>query len=118
MERLPRQCYLEKKNGWPRPPTAERKTRPYSNILGARRRQKRRGKPKKTWRSTFKEDLEEMGVSWHGASRFDRDRWRLVIAQCSASNRRNKIRVSKKQHSPCPCRGRAAAYTGPPAPVD
>ena len=28
---------------------------------------RKRGRPKKTWRSTFKEDLEEMGVSWHGA---------------------------------------------------
>ena len=26
-----------------------------------------RGRPRKTWRSTFKEDPEEMGVSWHGA---------------------------------------------------
>ncbi len=29
---------------------------------------RKRGRPKKTWRSTFKEDLEEMGVSWHGAA--------------------------------------------------
>ena len=26
---------------------------------------RKRGRPKKTRRSTFKEDLEEMGVSWH-----------------------------------------------------
>ena len=26
-----------------------------------------RGRLKKTWRSTFKEDLKEMSVSWHGA---------------------------------------------------
>ena len=33
-------------------------------------------------RSTFKEDLEEMGVSWHGARRIasDRVRWRLLVA--------------------------------------
>ena len=28
---------------------------------------RKKGRPTKTWRSTFKEDLEEMGVSWHGA---------------------------------------------------
>ena len=28
---------------------------------------KKRGRLKKTWQSTFKEDLEEMGASWHGA---------------------------------------------------
>ena len=29
---------------------------------------RKRGRPKKTWRSTFKEDLEERGVSWRGAA--------------------------------------------------
>ena len=30
---------------------------------------RKKGRPKKIWRSTFKGDLEEMGVtvSWHGA---------------------------------------------------
>ncbi|CAJ1049913.1 hypothetical protein Bbelb_276070 [Xyrichtys novacula] len=28
-----------------------------------------RGRPKKTWRQTAKEDLSEMGVSWYGARR-------------------------------------------------
>ena len=28
---------------------------------------KKRWRPKKTWRSTFKVDLEAIGVSWHGA---------------------------------------------------
>ena len=43
---------------------------------------RKRGRPKKTWRSTFKEDLEEMGVLWHGARRTDsdRERWRLLVA--------------------------------------
>ena len=27
---------------------------------------RKKGRPKKTWRCTFKEDLEEMVVSWHG----------------------------------------------------
>ena len=46
---------------------------------------RKRGRSKKTWRSTFKEDLEEMGVSWHGSLRFasDRERWRLLVARCS-----------------------------------
>ena len=50
----------------------------------------KRGRPKKTWQSAFKEDLEEMGVSWHGARRIasDRGRWRLLIARCSERNRR------------------------------
>ena len=49
-----------------------------------------RGRPKKTWRSTFKEDLEEMGVSWHGARRIasDRERWRLLVPRCSERKRR------------------------------
>ena len=29
---------------------------------------RKRGRPKKTWRSTFKEDLEEMGVMEHSGS--------------------------------------------------
>ena len=51
---------------------------------------RRKGRPKKTWRSSFKEDLEEMGVSWHGARRIasDRDRWRLLVARCSERYRR------------------------------
>ena len=53
-------------HGWPHPPTAERMTCPYSNVLGARRGQ--------TWRSTFNEDLEEMGDSRHGARRIASDR--------------------------------------------
>ncbi|CAJ1066800.1 hypothetical protein Bbelb_242320 [Xyrichtys novacula] len=52
---------------------------------------RRRGRPKKTWRQTAKEDLSEMGVSWHGARRVARDqsKWRGLIAQCSNRNRRN-----------------------------
>ena len=51
-------------------------------IVVARRRQKEEGEAE--------EDLEEMGVSWHGAYRIasDRNRWRLVIARCSERNRR------------------------------
>ena len=48
------------------------------------------GRPKTTWWSTFKEDLEEMGVSWHGARRFatDRERWRVLVARRSERNKR------------------------------
>ena len=50
----------------------------------------KRGRPKKTWRSTFKEDLEEMGVIWHRARRIasDRDRWRLLVSRCFERYRR------------------------------
>ena len=46
---------------------------------------RKRGRPKKTWRSTFKEDLKEMGISWHGARQIDSDRarWRLLVARSS-----------------------------------
>ena len=52
---------------------------------------RKRGRPKKTWRQTAKEDLSEMGVSWHGARRVVRDRskWRGLVAQCSNRNGRN-----------------------------
>ena len=36
------------------------------------------GRPKKTWRSTFKEDMEEMGVSRQGARRISSDRDRMM----------------------------------------
>ena len=51
---------------------------------------RKRGRQKKTRRSTFNEDLEDMGVSWHGARWIasDRDRWRLLVARCSERNRR------------------------------
>ena len=50
----------------------------------------KRRRSKKTWRSTFKEDLKETSVSWHGACRIasDRERWRLLVARCSERNRR------------------------------
>ena len=88
----PRHCYnKEKKNGWPRSQTAERKTSPYSYWVPEDGR--KRGRPKKTWRSTFKEDLGEMGVSWHGARRIasDRDGWRHLVARCSERNRRTYV---------------------------
>ena len=46
---------------------------------------RKRGWPKKTWRSTFRDDLEEMGVSWSGACRTASDWtcWKLLFTQCS-----------------------------------
>ena len=41
MERFQDICYKEKENGWPHPPTAERKARPYSKLQGAGRRQQK-----------------------------------------------------------------------------
>ena len=54
-------CYNKvKENGWPHPQTAERKSRPYSNVLGARRRQK-------------KERESEVGMAKHLQRRSGRD---------------------------------------------
>ena len=52
------------------------------------RRMRRR--PKNTCQCTFRENLEEIGVSWHGARRIaiDRESWRLLVAGCSERNRR------------------------------
>ena len=86
----PRHCHnKEKENGWPHPPTTERKIRPYSNVLSARRRQKKEGRVKKTWRSTFK---EEMGVSRHGARRIasDRERWHFSSLDATRGTRGSK----------------------------
>ena len=58
LERLPRHCHNKKKeNGWPRPQPAERKTCSYNIIQGARKREKKDGRPNKKWRNTFQEDL-------------------------------------------------------------
>ena len=44
---------MEKEDGWPHPPTAERKTRTYSNVLSARRRQKKDGETKEDMAKYF-----------------------------------------------------------------
>ena len=43
-----------------------------------------RGRPKKTWRSTLKEDLRERGTNWYQAlsNASDRRTWRNVVALC------------------------------------
>jgi len=42
---------------------------------------RKRGRPKKTWRSTFREDLQAKGVSWSEKETMaaDRVRWRNLL---------------------------------------
>jgi len=48
-------------------------------------------RPQMTWRTSFKEDLHRMNLTWHGAKRAanDRHRWRNLVAQCPIRDRRN-----------------------------
>ena len=50
-----------------------------------------RGRPRKTWQSTFREDLDDMGIDWKDAREIagNRDQWRNLVAQCSDRSRRN-----------------------------
>ena len=45
---------------------------------------RRRGRPMKTWRSTYKEDLVDRGVDWNSvqAVATNRSRWRTLAAHC------------------------------------
>jgi hypothetical protein len=47
--------------------------------------ERRRGRPVKTWRSTFQEDLKRLGIAWAeaGTAAADRRRWKSFIAQCA-----------------------------------
>jgi len=49
------------------------------------------GRPQMTWRTSFKEDLHRMNLTWHGARKAanDRHRWRNLVAQCPVRDRRN-----------------------------
>jgi len=49
-----------------------------------------RGRPTKTWRSTFKEDLVDTGVDWNSvrAVATNRSRWRNLAAHCPDKDRR------------------------------
>jgi len=51
---------------------------------------KRRRRPTKTWRSTFKEDLVDRGVDWNSvrAVATDRSRWWTRAAHCPVKDRR------------------------------
>jgi len=50
---------------------------------------RRRGRPVKTWRSTFKEDLVDRGVDWNSvrAVATNRSRWRTRAAHCPVEDR-------------------------------
>ena len=52
---------------------------------------RKRGRPKTTWRKTFQEDLQEMGIDWSSAqsAATDRSRWRALVARCSNRSGRN-----------------------------
>jgi len=43
--------------------------------------EEKKGRPKKTWRSTFREDLQARGVSWSEKETMaaDRVRWRNLL---------------------------------------
>jgi len=45
---------------------------------------RKRGRPTKTWRSTFKEDLVDRRVDWNSVRAVvtDRHRWRTLAAHC------------------------------------
>jgi hypothetical protein len=47
---------------------------------------RKKGRPAATWRSTVKNELDEMGLTWNEAKRAakDREEWKLrVVALCS-----------------------------------
>ena len=71
-------------NGWPHPPTAEKDPH-IQQCTGCQNTAEERGIGRRRQRCTFKEDLEEMGVSWHGARMIasNRDRWRLMSPDAS-----------------------------------
>ena len=52
---------------------------------------RRRGRPRKSWQGTFREDLDDMGIVWEDVREIagNRDQWRNLVAQCSDRSRRN-----------------------------
>ena len=48
---------------------------------------RRRGRPRKTWRSTITQDLEDGGMTWEEAETAAEDRmtWRGCVARCATS---------------------------------
>ena len=54
---------------------------------------RRRGRPTKTWRSTFKEDLVDRGVDWNSvrAVATNRGIWRTLAAHCPVKDRRISV---------------------------
>ena len=52
---------------------------------------RKKGRPVKTWRATFKEDLQNIGTKWEEVESVasNRERWRTLVAQCAKSHKRN-----------------------------
>jgi len=67
--------------GWPRAETAK-----VAMNLSPEDGKRSRGRRQKTWRMTFAEDLQGMGVTWRGAE--SRQRWRNLAARCYDKNAR------------------------------
>lgn len=64
----------------------DKKRIPYTAIKWIPKKGKRKqGRPRKTWRATFKEDLENMNVTWDSVeiNAADRIRWRELVARCT-----------------------------------
>jgi len=51
---------------------------------------RQRGRPTKTWQSTFKEDLVDRGIDWNSIQPVatNRSRWRTLTAYCPVKDRR------------------------------
>jgi len=51
---------------------------------------RRRGRSRKTWQDTLRDDLQAMDVSWEEAKSVagDRKEWRSLVALCSSGNSR------------------------------
>ena len=60
---------------------------------------RKRGKPKKTWRATFKQDLQIRGISRCEveATAAERTRWRYLAAHCPAKDRKTKCYVLESE---------------------
>jgi len=58
---------------------------------------RKRGRPKKTWQTTFKEDLQLRGISRCEveAAAAEHTRWRYLAAHCPAKDRRNLVLSAK-----------------------
>ena len=66
------------------------------------RRRPKKERAKKTWRSTLKENPEEMGDSRHGAHIIasDRERWRLLVARRSEMTKRTQEQLGPTSKHP------------------
>ena len=86
----------QKENGWLHRPTAERKTRSYSNVLDARRRQKKEGEAEEDMAKYIQRrpGRDLCKLAWIPRIARDRVRWRLLVARCSERNRQSNFKVT------------------------